>query len=145
MRHQDATKAIFARWIAMWPGLQPAVTYTFDNVVKAEPDDALFARVGITEFDSQLYTLGPHGSNQRRAYIDVRLSGPANAGRLGVDDLIDSVRSIYERVRFAMDPTKLEYGIVTHASVAKPLRRDRDAAQLWIMQVLTPCEWYESH
>lgn len=142
MNQAGAVKAIFDRWSSLFPGRAPGILYGFDNQVIAEPDNASFARVGVDDNTSELYTLGPHGSQQRTAYIKVRLTGPVGVGRGPLDALIDVVRGIYERVRFASGPG--EYGIVTHASTAKPLRKDRDAPQLWVVQVLTPCEWYES-
>lgn len=138
MRQSDATAAIFSRWLTLWPSLQPTVAFAFDNDDAAE---ALpFARVAVLSLDSEIYTLGPLGTQQRKGYIDVRLETALDIGRKLGDQLVDSVRAIYERVRFASGPG--EDGIITHATVVSELRRDRDGVQMWVVQAVTPFEFY---
>lgn len=148
MQQRGATSAIFKRWIDMWDVetalLTPplSVPYSLDNMKVPEPVDGLLARVGLLSLDSQIYTLGPKGSQQRPGYIDVRITDEPNRGRGRADDLCEVVRKIYERKRFASDGGANEYGIVTHATSVSELRRDRDAPQLWVVQLLTPFEFY---
>jgi hypothetical protein len=141
-----ATQAIFKRWIQQWPGLTTSsdfpsgVPYTFDNV--AAPEGETLARVGIISQDTEQWTLGRENRKWLNpAFIDVRLSGPLNTGRKPSDKLVKAVRAIYQGKRFGEHPG--EEGIICHACSVNELKRDRDAAQLWIVSIVCPYEWIE--
>lgn len=137
----QAAQAINARWIERWPGLSGDVPYALDNI--SRPEAETFAQLSITNTMSDQWTLGPTGKRKwlRSGMLEVRLTGKVGVGRKGLDLLGNDVRAIFEGVRFGVRVG--EMGIVTHASTVNELRRDRDATRVWIIQVVTPFEYYE--
>jgi hypothetical protein len=138
---EEASAAVFARWLALWPSLSGAVPYSVDTLVV--PESIPHARVAIRSLPSDQHTLGAAGNRKwiRTGLVDVRLVGPINAGRGSLDRLAGHVRTIFEGKRIG--PTARDRGITTHATSISELRRDRDAPQLWILGCTTPFEYYE--
>lgn len=143
MDQRSASSAIFKRFIAKWATAQSAVPYSVDNQKVPEPRDGRLARVRVISGLSRIYTLGPGGQQQRSGQISVRLSDKPNIGRGNMDDMISTVRGIFERKRFANDGGADEFGIVTYATTPNERYNDRDYPQLWVVEVLTPFEFYE--
>lgn len=137
----QASQAIFARWVALWPGLSGSVPYSVDNLIV--PEAATFASVALISLDSEQTTLGPPGRRkwEHTGIIEVRLHGPIAVGRSQLDLLGQHVATIYRGRRFGYAAG--EQGITTHATVVAELRRDRDSGNRWILTASTPFEYTE--
>lgn len=144
MTPEGASRAIFARWITMWPTASSGVAYATDNNVAGEPQGSPFARVSIISGDSSQRTLGGAGNRRftNEGVIEVRLSGPVNAGRGTLDALALKVRDIFQSTRFGED-APAEEGIETQATSIGELRRDRQAPNRWLIVCETPFEYTE--
>lgn len=140
MNHAAATKAIYQRWIAMWPSLSGGVPYVFDNDLIDEA--VLYARVSITTLSEEQHTLGGAGARKflEPGVINVELYGPGDAGRNQLDTIADYVRTIYQSVRFGATGT--EDGIVTFATSIGDERQKADD-QYWVMTCTTPFEFFD--
>lgn len=142
----QAVKAIQQRWLERWPAaslaaIGEAVPFSLDNATKS--DARYFARLKITSGTSEQWTMGQTGNRkfQRTGFIDVRISGPVGDGRGNLDDLAHEVTEIYEAVRFGKRAG--EHGVQTFASSPAELTKDKQAPQSWIVQVVTPFEFFE--
>lgn len=144
MTNDEATNAIFARWINLWPAASGGVAYATDNNIGAEQVDQPFARVGIVSLDSEQRSLGGRGNRRwnHEGMIEVRLSGPINAGRGQLDALAKIVRTIYQGERFGEAPPA-EEGVTTQAAAISELRRDRESPSRWLLVVTIPFEYTE--
>ena len=98
---RDARKAVYDRWIALWPPLYPAVPYYFDNE-NASPGAGPWARVAVRETASIQETLGASGNRkfERKAIALVQLFAPRDTGVGTISDLAQAARGIYEGVSF---------------------------------------------
>lgn len=96
MTEREAYEAIYQRMDDTWPGLQPAVPYTFDNEVFESA--ASWARVSVNHTVSQQVTMGaaPNRKFHRQGNVMVQLFSAANAGRGTLADLAASVRTVFE-------------------------------------------------
>lgn len=140
MKQDEAVKAILQRWMTLWPGLSSSVPYVFDNDVL--DDRASYARVSITSLEEHQQTYGAEGNRKflGSGLIDVKLYGPGNAGRKGLDLLAEYVRQIYQAVRFGLAGG--EEGVITYATSAQEVRPESDAAS-WVLLLSTPFEYVD--
>ena len=146
MNQAEASRAIFDRWIAAWPGLSGSTPYALDNTVIPEARPS--ALVNIVSFDSEQHTLGRRAKVRREGLIDVRLYGEVGVGRKQLDLLAGYARQVFERKRLAIAgelPTDqtLRTVVVRVGSVAELRRGTREAGALWGLSVTFPFEFYE--
>lgn len=140
MTPEDAHRAIYQRWMTLWPGLSGAVPFVFDNDVADE--SMPYARVSVQRLASEQHTMGgaPNRKFDRSGLIWVKLSAPANQGSKAVDRLLQHVRTVFEAVRFG-NTGGLEDGVVTFATSDETPVAD---GRLWILVATTPFEYTET-
>lgn len=142
MNQAQATTAILQRWMTLWPGLSSSVPFVFDNDIVY--DSPTYARVAITMLGSDQHTLGaPGGSRKwlRDGLINVKLYGPSDQGRIGLDVLAAFVKTIYEGARFGTTGGG-EEGVVCYALAVTEIRPQTDS-QYWILNCSVSFEFYE--
>ncbi len=142
MTPPDAYKAIYATWIAAWPGLSTNVPYAIDNRKIAQPSPP-FAIVSITNLTADQVTMGKPGLRrfERPGWIDVKLYGARDQGRGALDTLAEHVRTIFEATRIGATPT--HHGITTYAMSVSEVRNDREYPDLWVLLCRTGFEYHE--
>lgn len=140
MKQDAAVKAIYQRWMTLWPGLSGSTSYVFDNDAIDQPPS--YARVSISMLDEQQHTLGNSGARKflETGLIDVKLYSPANAGRGPSDAMVDLVRQVFQSVRFGATGT--EEGVVTFATTDRKLPREA-GTQYWIVVASTAFEFFD--
>lgn len=139
MKLDEAVKTIYLRWMALWPGLSTNIPYVFDN--DAQPETApSFARVSVQTLPTRKWTMGQTSKYRRDGLINVKLSGPSNAGRKTVDVLAGYVITIFEGKRFGTSAG--EEGIVCRTSSPTEIGSD---GQFWTLLVATEFDYYETH
>lgn len=147
MKESEANKALLARFIVQWPtkvgGTQaaPTVPYALDNrKLEVAPP---FASVELLNLDGDQETMGQPGNRKylRRGFIDVKLYGPAGAGRGSTDQLAEYVRDIFESQSIGAVDAE-ERGITTYTTSGRPIK-DENYPGLWCYLVRTPYEFLE--
>jgi hypothetical protein len=137
VNQHEANRAIYLRWIAVWPTLT-ATSYVFDNNLAEE--SVPYARVSIQDLASSQHTMGAGARKwERTGIVWVKLSAPAGQGRGAVDQLVDHVRTVLEGARFG-GPAAPEDGVVCAATSCDPAVND---GRLWILATTTPFYYYQ--
>jgi hypothetical protein len=144
MTELQATEAIFARFIAQWPGLSSNVPYATENVPLPEPAATVFARIQIDRLDSEQHVMGGVGVRkwERPGWIDVLLVGPMNVGAKQLIQLGQHVRTIFEGVRFAN--AEGEHGIHTLATSIRAVRNHPEYPGCAVVVARTPFAYFET-
>lgn len=137
----EATRAIFKRWLDVWPTKSGGVPYVLDATTKSEAP--VFARVAVISLSSVQATLGPEGNRRwdHTGLISVRLSCPIGQGRGQLDELAKVVTKIYSGKRLGRRAR--ERGVVTHATSVNEERNSKEAAHRWILICATDFEFTE--
>lgn len=126
MTDAEAEEAILQRWDEVWPTLHPAIPYTFENETYAAI--AAWARVTVVPTTRAQKTQGHEGMRrfENQGRIMVQLFGAIDVGTKPLNDLVASVREVYEARRIGGD-------IVTRAAAA--VRESTDGA--WAMRMVS--------
>lgn len=139
MNQYEANKAIYQRWMAVWPGASGNIPYVFDNDVRDEDD--IYARVSILDGDSNPKTMGAAGNRriERAGVVEVELRGPGNVGRKQLDELTAAVRTVFEYQRIGVSGSD-QQGVVLLSSSADV---DPTPGDYWILVITTPFTYDE--
>jgi hypothetical protein len=101
-------RAIYERWIAVWPTLT-AVPYVFEDAIADE--SVPYARLAVIPLGTVQHTMGENRKWENGGLITVKLTVPAGRGRKVLDELVGHVRTVFQGRRLA--PSGGEPGVVT--------------------------------
>ena len=126
MTEAEAIEAITQRWIDAWPGLQPAVPYTFTNEAFDAVDN--WARVTVLHTSRVQVTAGAAGSRKFEVTgrIQVQLFGSLDVGERSLALMAGHVRTVLEGRRIGDD-------VVTHAAASRETTTDGR----WAMKIVS--------
>lgn len=128
MTDLEAEDLIKARWLSLWPTLQPGVPFTFENEIDAAAET--WARVTVIPNVRTQETMGRVARMENVGRVFVQLFGPIGAGMAPLLELAADVRAIFERVRIG--------GVVLRA--ASPARPSSDGA--WAQLTVSIPYWF---
>jgi hypothetical protein len=140
MQLEDATKAIYQRWMTEWASTGGGVPYVFDNDV-ADQSEPSYMRVSISLLGSQRTTIGATRKYRRAGSINVKANSPANNGRKRAEQLATLAKTVFEGKRFGQTVGEPE-GIVCDVATFQEIGSD---GQFWTVLVQIDFHWYETH
>ena len=135
---EDAVRIIQKHWLSGVAAAVPGLATVFDN--EAAPGASTYARLAITSMPTSQQTMGGVGNRrvQRNGMIQVKLNGPPDEGRKGVDAYVRHVNAILEMV--SLPASVPDDGVWTDEASPRELGSD---GQYWTLMLLIPFRFWE--